>query len=147
MTDRNDHALMLADELALWTSKVPRLFFPEPNPLFYENAPWGLSTRHDRLLVLSTLADYHIPGLQKPKPPHIIIAPIRAIMARTIPRREFLKALCTIKIGQVIQPDELLRTWVALGYEHANIVVSPGQFARRGGYSICGLLQPISRTY
>ena len=133
ITDRNDHALMLADELGLWTAKAPRLFFPEPNPLFYENAPWGASTRHDRLLVLSTLADYHIPGSQKPKLPHIIIAPVRAIMTRTIPRREFLKALCTIKIGQVIHPDELLRTWVALGYEHANIVVSPGQFARRGG--------------
>ena len=133
ITDRNDHALTLADELALWTPKVPRLFFPEPSPLFYENAPWGLNTRHDRLFVLSTLADYHIPGLQKPQPPHVIIAPIRSVMARTIPRREFLKALCTIKIGQVIQPDELLRKWVALGYEHANIVVSPGQFARRGG--------------
>jgi transcription-repair coupling factor (superfamily II helicase) len=54
-------------------------------------------------------------------------------MARTLPRREFLKALCTIKKGQIVQPEELLRTWVTLGYEHANIVVSPGQFARRGG--------------
>jgi hypothetical protein len=36
LTDRNDHALMLADELSLWTPDVPRLFFPEPNPLFYE---------------------------------------------------------------------------------------------------------------
>jgi transcription-repair coupling factor (superfamily II helicase) len=133
ITDRNDHALMLADELALWSPKVPRLFFPEPNPLFYENAPWGLTTRQDRLLVLSTLADYQIPGSQKPSPSHIIIAPIRSVMARTFPRREFLKAMCTIKIGQVFQPEELLRTWVALGYEHANIVVSPGQFARRGG--------------
>jgi transcription-repair coupling factor (superfamily II helicase) len=133
ITDRNDHALMLADELALWTPKVPRLFFPEPNPLFYENAPWSLATRHDRLLVLSTLADYQIPGTQKPTPPPVIIAPIRSVMVRTLPRREFLKAMCTIKIGQVIQPEELLRTWVALGYEHANIVVSSGQFARRGG--------------
>src|SRR4030067_1563543 len=68
ITDRNDHALMLADELALWTPNVPRLFFPEPNPLFYENAPWGMSNRHDRLLVLSSLAIYHLPGLQKPTP-------------------------------------------------------------------------------
>src|SRR4030065_1116863 len=48
ITDRNDHALMLADELALWTPNVPRLFFPEPNPLFYENAPWGWATRPGR---------------------------------------------------------------------------------------------------
>src|SRR4030067_1102545 len=133
ITDRNDHALMLADELALWTPKIPRLFFPEPNPLFYENAPWGWSTRRDRLLVLTTLADYQIPGLKKPIPPPAIIAPIRSVMARTLTRRQFLKAMRTIKKGQVIQPEELLRAWVGLGYEHANIVVSPGKFAGRGG--------------
>jgi transcription-repair coupling factor (superfamily II helicase) len=132
VTDRNDHALMLADELALWAPKLPQLFFPEPNPLFYENAPWGLTTRRDRLMVLTTLAGYHIPGVPKPTPP-IIISPVRAVMARTLPRRDFLKALRTIKIGQVIQPEELLRAWVSLGYEHSNIVVSPGQFSRRGG--------------
>jgi transcription-repair coupling factor (superfamily II helicase) len=44
-----------------------------------------------------------------------------------------LKALRTLKFGQVTQPDELVRSWDALGYEIANIVVSPGQFARRGG--------------
>ena len=132
ITDRNDHALMLADELALWAPSLPRLFFPEPNPLFYENAPWGLATRRDRLNVLTTLAGLHIPGVPKDTPP-VIIAPARAVMARTLPRREFLKAMRTIKIGQVIQPDELLRAWVNLGYEHTNIVVTPGQFSRRGG--------------
>jgi transcription-repair coupling factor (superfamily II helicase) len=132
LTDRNDHALMLADELDLWAPKYTRLFFPEPNPLFYENAPWGLTTRRDRLTVLTTLAGYHIPGAEKPTPP-IIIAPIRAVMARTLPRQDFLKALRTIKIGDVIQPEELLHTWVTMGYEHSNIVVSPGQFSKRGG--------------
>ena len=132
ITDRNDHALLLADELALWAPGQPRLLFPEPTPLFYENAPWGLSTRRDRLMVLTTLAGFHIPGAPKDTPP-IIIAPARAVMARTLPRRDFLKAMRTIKVGQVVQPDELLRSWVTLGYEHSNIVVSPGQFSRRGG--------------
>ncbi|NJD60254.1 MAG: transcription-repair coupling factor [Anaerolineae bacterium] len=132
ITDRNDHALTLADELALWAPKLPLLFFPEPTPLFYENATWGLTTRRERLMVLSSLAGYHIPGGVKPPPP-IIITPVRALMVRTLPRREFLKILRTIKVGQVVQPDELLRAWVAMGYEHTNIVVSPGQFSRRGG--------------
>ncbi len=132
VTDRNDHALLLADELALWAPRFSRLFFPEPTPLFYENAPWGLTTRRDRLMVLTTLSEYHIPGGTKP-PPVIIIAPVRAVMARTLPRRTFLMALRTIKIGQVVQPEQLLRSWVSLGYEHTNIVVSPGQFSRRGG--------------
>ena len=133
ITDRNDHALMLADELALWGPTIPRLFFPEPTPLFYENAAWGITTRRDRLQVLTSLADYHIPGAPKPTIPPVIITPVRAVMTRTLPRREFLIAVRTIKVGQVIQPDELLRSWVSLGYEYANIVVTPGQFARRGG--------------
>ncbi len=132
ITDRNDHALLLADELALWAPKQSRLFFPEPTPLFYENAPWGLNIRRDRLMVLTALASFHIPGAPKDTPP-IIVAPARAVMARTLPRRDFLKAMRTIKLGQVVQPDELLRSWVTLGYEHTNIVVSPGQFSRRGG--------------
>ena len=133
LTDRNDHALMLADELAMWAPQVTRLYFPEPNPLFYENSPWGLTTRRDRLLVLTALAEHHIPGNPENEPTPIIIAPARAVMTRTLPRHEFLKALRTLKTGQVVQPEELVRSWVALGYEPVNIVVTPGQFARRGG--------------
>jgi transcription-repair coupling factor (superfamily II helicase) len=133
LTDRTDHALALADELSMWLPEAPRLFFPEPTPLFYENAPWGLTTRRDRLMVLTTLAAYHIPGTPDPEQHPILIAPVRAIMTRTLPRREFLKALRSLKPGQIVQPDELARTWVSLGYENVNTVVAPGQFARRGG--------------
>jgi len=133
ITSRTDHALLVADELSLWAPGAPRLLFPEPNPLFYENAPWGLTTRRDRLMVLMALSAYHIPGAELPNQPPIIIAPARAIMTRTLPRRDFLKALRTLKPGQIIQPDELARSWAALGYEPVNTVVMPGQFARRGG--------------
>lgn len=132
ITDRNDRAMLLADELALWAPGMNRLFFPEPTPLFYENAPWGLTTRRDRLMVMTCLAGYHIPGGEKPTPP-VIIAPVRALMTRTLPRREFLKSLRTLKVNQVIRPEELLRSWVTMGYENSNIVVSQGQFSRRGG--------------
>jgi transcription-repair coupling factor (superfamily II helicase) len=133
VTGRADQALLLADELGTWLPQVPRLLFPEPNPLFYENAPWGLTTRRDRLIVLNTLASYHVPGAETPPFPPIIIAPARALMTRTLPRRDFLKALRTLKPGQVIQPDELVRSWMTLGYEPVSTVVAPGQFARRGG--------------
>jgi transcription-repair coupling factor (superfamily II helicase) len=133
LTDRADHALTLADELALWAPQATRLFFPEPTPLFYENAPWGSNTRRDRLAVLTTLASYHVPGASTPDSPPIIIAPARAVMTRTLSRRDFLKSLRSLKPGQVVQPDELARLWVSLGYEPVNTVIAPGQFARRGG--------------
>lgn len=133
LTDRMDHSLTLLDELGLWLPDAPRLLFPEPNPLFYENAPWGLATRRDRLAVLTALASYHIPGAVTPVQPPVIVAPIRALMTRTLPRREFLKSTRLLKLGQVVQPEELARLWMQLGYERENTVVMPGQFARRGG--------------
>ena len=69
LTDRTDHALVQADELGLWLPDIPRLFFPEPTPLFYENAAWGETTRRDRLQVLAALASYHIPGGTSPRTP------------------------------------------------------------------------------
>ena len=133
LTGRTDFALTLVDELPLWDSGSPQILFPEPNPLFYENAPWGVTTRRDRLLTLFTLASQHIPGAPKSKQAPIILAPARALMSRTLPRRDFIKATRTIKTGQIIQPDKLVRSWVNLGYQAVNTDIAAGQFARRGG--------------
>jgi len=136
LTHRSDHALTLSDELAFWAPDRSRLIFPEPGPLFYENAPWGPSTRRDRLVVLSTLAGIHIPGakdLFEDQLAPIIIAPARAVMTRTLPRRDFIKASQTLKIGQIISIDPLIQHWVSLGYEPVTTVTESGQFARRGG--------------
>ncbi len=135
ITDRADHALTLYDELALWLPSVQRYLFPEPNSLFYEESPWGETTRRDRLLVLTNLAAYHIPGTNQRSSlsPPVIIASARALMTRSIPRRDFLKATRILRSGQTTPVEELIRSWVSLGYEPANIVISPGRFARRGG--------------
>ncbi len=133
LTDRADRVLTLADELNLWAPEISRQIFPEPTPLFYENATWGETTRRDRLNVLTVLASYHIPGAPKPDSPPLVIAPIRAVMTRTLPRRDYLKAAHTLRQGQIVQPGDLIRNWIALGYEHVNTVIAAGQFARRGG--------------
>jgi transcription-repair coupling factor (superfamily II helicase) len=135
VADRLDHALTLFDELSLWAPEAPRMLFPEPNSLFYEKAAWGPGTRRDRLLALTNLASYHLPGATETgEAVHpILVAPARALMVRTLPRREFLKATRTLKAGQNASPDELARLWVTLGYEYVNTVITPGQFTRRGG--------------
>lgn len=139
ITDRTDRALSLLDELGLWAPDSTRLFFPEPTPLFYEDSPWDEVTRRNRLLVLTTLAAYHIPLARGSQfdPKHenapIIVATTRAVMTRTLPRRDFIKATTALQRGQRVQPDELARNWVSQGYEPVTIVTAPGQFARRGG--------------
>src|SRR5258706_859014 len=64
ITDRADHALSLFDELGFWL-KSPRYLFAEPNPLFYEDAAWGVTTRRSRLQTLTALAAHHLPFVEK----------------------------------------------------------------------------------
>ncbi|MBI4730622.1 MAG: transcription-repair coupling factor [Chloroflexi bacterium] len=133
VTDRADHALQLHDELAFWLPDVERYIFSEPNPLFYEDAAWGNTTRRERLQTLTALARYHLPFARKPSTPPVIVASARALMTRTLPRRDFLKASKQLKVGQNIAPKNLLEEWLRIGFQPADTVLEPGQFSHRGG--------------
>ena len=132
VTDRSDHALSLFDELGFWT-KSPRYLFAEPNPLFYEQAAWSVTTRRERLQALTSLAAYQLPFAEKPETPPIIIASARALMTRTMPRRDYLKACKKISVNQDVKSDALLRNWSEIGYQRVNTVLESGQFSKRGG--------------
>jgi len=133
VTDRNDRALMLMDELSFWLPNTPRFHFSEPTPLFYEPAAWGAVTRRDRLQAMTAMAMYHLPGARKPEIPPVVITSLRALMTRTLPRRDFLVNSKTIHLNQTVNPEELQRQWVGIGYEAVDTVVDFGQFSRRGG--------------
>ncbi|MBE7534490.1 MAG: transcription-repair coupling factor [Anaerolineales bacterium] len=132
ITDRADHALSMFDELGFWV-KSPRYHFAEPNPLFYEQAAWGVTTRRDRLQTITALSTFHLPFTQKPESPPVVITSVRSLMTRTMPRRDFLKACKKLSVNQSIQPDTLLRSWAEIGYQRVNTVLEPGQFSSRGG--------------
>lgn len=133
LTDKTDRALTLMDELGVIAPDIPRYFFPEPNPLFYENAPWGETTRRERLSLLTLLAAHQVPAGKNFRKDAVIISPARAVMTRTMPVREFLKTILTIREGQVLPPDTLVRRLIEMGFEGVNTVIAAGQFARRGG--------------
>lgn len=132
ITDRADHALSMFDELGFWV-KSPRYLFTEPNPLFYEDAAWGVTTRRERLQVLTALSDYHLPFVKKPETPPIIVTSVRSLMTRTLPRRDFLKACKKLSVNSTNQTDSLMREWARIGYQRVNTVLEPGQFSSRGG--------------
>jgi transcription-repair coupling factor (superfamily II helicase) len=133
VTDRADHALSLFDELGFWAGQTPRFHFAEPNPLFYEQAAWGITTRRERLRAITGLARYHLPFVEKPDKPPIFVASVRSIMTRTLPRRDFLKASKRLSVEQTVQPEPLLRSWARIGYQRVDTVLEPGQFSHRGG--------------
>jgi transcription-repair coupling factor (superfamily II helicase) len=133
LTDRSERAFTLGDELKFWLKDANRMAFPAPNPLFYEQAAWGNITRRERLQTLAALALYHLPGTEKPAFPPIIFSPVRALMARTLPRRDFIKVVKTHKIGDILPEEDLLRHWVDIGFQSADTVLEVGYFSRRGG--------------
>jgi transcription-repair coupling factor (superfamily II helicase) len=133
ITQKTDRALALADELPIWQPDQSRYFFPEPTSLFYEKQPWGENTIRERLNSLTALAVTQIPGQPKPDTPPIVVAPARAIMALTLPKRDFLKAVRTYKVGGQINLTATIKRWIQIGYQPASTVTTPGQFARRGG--------------
>lgn len=133
ITDRADRVNKFLDELQFWASEQPHFLFAEPTTLFYEPGAWGSLTRRSRIECLSALCTYHLPSLPKlPKAP-LISTSLRALMTRTLPRRDFLLSCKVLKIGQSVQPETLQRDWVDIGYQTADIVLEPGQFSRRGG--------------
>ncbi|MFN2119675.1 MAG: CarD family transcriptional regulator, partial [Anaerolineales bacterium] len=132
ITQRADLAFALHDELGFWSTS-PRLHLREPNPLFYEQADWGVGTRRDRLKALTTLAAYHFPGSPAVHKHPIIVASARAVMTKTVPLDRFLAACYGLTIGMSLAPESLRHTLVDLGFERTNTVLEPGQFSSRGG--------------
>jgi transcription-repair coupling factor (superfamily II helicase) len=133
LTDRSARAMTLLDELGFWAPDARKMQFSAPTPMFYEQAAWGTSTRRDRLQALTALASYHLAGVEQPAQPPVVVASIRALMARTLPRRDFIKASKFLKTGQSGQPETFQRGWLDIGYSTVDIVLEPGQVSRRGG--------------
>ena len=126
--ERMDQAIAFADELGFWMKSDDIILFPEPSPTFYEKAAWGSLTRRDRLQTLTYLSNFHLPGTKSENNPKVIITTVRGLMTRTIPRRDFLKSIRTIKVRKVIKQDELVKEWVGNGYQSSEIVIEPGFF-------------------
>jgi transcription-repair coupling factor (superfamily II helicase) len=133
VTDKTDRALLLEDEWNFWSPGSAVSFFPEPDPLFYENVPWSRKTRHERLGLLADLSALLLPGAGNGGKPPLILTPVRGLMTRTLPRRLFLKASRTIEVGRNYDMQSLAAEWVREGYQPMPVVTLPGEFARRGG--------------
>jgi len=133
VSDRFDHASRLFDEMGAWLPNSPCYLFSEPTPLFYEDATWDLSIRQERLRVLTLLSSYNIPFAKKPVEPPIIFTSTRALMTRTIPRRDFIRNCKKLTINNQVNSESLFADLYRLGYINSDIVLEPGQVSKRGG--------------
>jgi transcription-repair coupling factor (superfamily II helicase) len=136
LVPRADRLIALMEEIPAWDPELNLLTFPDPNPLFYEQAPWGHSTIRRRVTCLAALTADRIPGGPSSASftqPTIILAPAKAIMTRTISPQTFISKSRWLKTGGPIRFDRLVTLLVDIGYTHTSLVTEPGQFSRRGG--------------
>ncbi len=136
VTARVEQANKLYEQLRLWSASPEAILrFPEPEALPYERIPWNVETIQQRIQVLTALTQK---GRERKEGgssslPLVIVASARALMQKTIPPRDFLACVHTLRRGQRISLPHLLEDWLSLGYEPASVVVEPGTFSRRGG--------------
>ena len=134
ITSRSDRLASMHEEFNFWSDKNDHRVFLEPSPLFYEKAAWDAETRRERMNTLISLASLNIPyetinHLNR----QVIFASIKSIMTKTMPKSNFIMACKKIKIGDRFEINEMLGRWLDSGYSFREIVVSEGQFSRRGG--------------
>ncbi|MDK2981448.1 MAG: hypothetical protein PWQ55_1795 [Chloroflexota bacterium] len=133
ITSKPDRLQSMYEEFSFWAAGDRNFIFAEPNPLFYEKINWSRDTRAERMETLVALAQGFLPGKKDDQLPQVIFTSVKSLMTRTIPRRDFLLACATLKTGSRVQLETLVRKWVEIGYNAAELVTSAGQFSRRGG--------------
>ena len=134
MVGQVERAAALTESLRAWSPTPDRVLrLPEPLPHFYEHAPWSREAIARRLRVLTALATGQSP---------IVVASARALMQRTIPARHFRASTRSLRVGQLLDLEQTLATWVEIGYRSAPVVEAPGSFSRRGG--ILDIFPPAS---
>ena len=115
ITASQEKAVTAMDELEFWQPGMNVLNFSEPTTLFYEDASWGGNTRRDRIGVLTALAKYHLPGEKVDGLSPLVITSAKALMTRTMSRRDFLKSIMRVAINTKKQISLLILQLVNVG--------------------------------
>jgi len=122
-TDEEAHRL--ADDLAAWLTAGQVRVLPERAALPLERALAEHDESAERLEVLDLLAGRHH-GL-------VIVAPLLALIQRTLSPAQLGAGRVALKVGERIEPRALLTALIGGGYEASVEVSGVGEFANRGG--------------
>jgi len=71
----------------------------------------------------------------------IYVVPAGSLMQKLPPWELFIDSVKTIKAAAQLEPDDLIASLVAIGYESSSLVTRVGEFSRRGG--IVDLFSPL----
>ncbi len=106
--------------------------FPKREALFYKIDAASQEMVSQRLRVIKKLTR---------ETPHAVVTSIDAAIGKLIPMDLFEKYQMFFKIGDIVNLQEVIKNFVAMGYERVQIVEGKGQFSVRGG--IIDVFSPI----
>ena len=132
ITDNDSQAQKLSSDLKVLGLRA--LFYPARDFNFSDSESQSREYEHKRLAVLSRMItlDYDV-----------VVADVGAILQHTVPPELLRQKFCNLKTGDKIDPLELSKRFLTLGFERSTQVDGIGQFALRGG--ILDIFSPGNR--
>jgi len=105
-------------------------FYPSRDLIFYAADVKSVDITRQRLKVLDML---HRVNHEADAASPIIILSAEALLDRMTPSATFHRYRMSLAIGDICEPETLMRKLVQMGYERSSLAEGPGQFALRGG--------------
>ena len=127
LVSKPEDARVLYDQLLIWIDKKTQLIlFPETENMPFERIVPDVIVGQDRLRGLRAIADIG-------NTPTIVIASNTAISQKTINRNLFEHDFHRLTVGEEIILEEVIESWIRLGYVMETMTETVGSFSRRGG--------------
>ncbi len=114
--------------LAFFDPDIDCLAFPAWDCLPYDRVSPSADVANQRISVLSRLLDKRQANERR-----IVVTTVSAFLQRIIPRSALDGRSLTIESGAIRSPDHIIGFLGRNGYVHADTVMEPGEYARRGG--------------
>ena len=125
---RDDVAGARLDEaLQFFAPEVERIDFPSWDCLPYDRVSPNAAIVSQRIDALTRLLS------KSEKKGRVVVATVSAFLQRVPPRDAFKGSTLIVRAGETVAPEQLDTYLIEHGYHHAQTVMEPGEFAKRGG--------------
>lgn len=133
VTPTSADAERLANDLRALLGRDDVALFPAWETLPFERVSPAIETMGQRLATIHRLTNGN--------PPPVVVAPVRSLIQRLAPLSEDIRPI-SVKAGDTVDLDELVRHLVEIGYRREYQVEHRGEFAVRG--SIVDVFPPTT---
>ena len=112
------------EELSFYVPDA-KLFPPRELPVAVQHFTESPAVKAQRLDVITRLISCE---------PTLVVTCVEALMQRMAPAELIVNAMHSVRIGDRISPDALLKKFIEAGYVREDVCEGPGQVTKRGGY-------------